>query len=353
MIFSMTQDEFLTKKDISKQEWEEASIEWKALVEIAQDFCMRQEHFESNAEYISARLRTFPGVHSVRWRIKNIDNLLKKIVRKKLDPNSHKKWKDVNVNNYLKVVTDLIGVRALHLIKEECVEIDEAIHKEWKPTEVTIWRREGDAQIDTLRKPRTATKLHPDGYRSIHYLVKAQEKLTAEIQVRTIFQEGWSEIDHRVKYPDHSDNKQIEYFLRLFNSLAGNADEMGSYIIGLVKHLKDNETQTSKMQELIDQKNRAEENITEQLDLLAALKNQDAASQDLISKLRAQILKLQSANAQSLIAATISGTAHGTVINKLIYGAGVALASARAGAGVEPEITITKNDDTTSKKNKP
>lgn len=40
-------------------------------------------------------------------------------------------------------------------------------------------------------------------YRSIHYIIEtkpAKKTYFAEIQVRTIFEEGWSEIDHTVRY---------------------------------------------------------------------------------------------------------------------------------------------------------
>ena len=43
--------------------------------------------------------------------------------------------------------------------------------------------------------------LHKAGYRSVHYLVKSRLSnriVIAEIQVRTIFEEGWSEIDHQI-----------------------------------------------------------------------------------------------------------------------------------------------------------
>lgn len=336
MTFAMTQADFLAKKEISPQEWDEAEIDWATLVEIAEDFNSRYEHLCSNAEYISSRLRTFPGVHSVRWRIKNVENLLKKIIRKKLNPTSHKKWRNVNAENYATVVTDLIGVRALHLLTNECIGIDEEIRKEWRPTEVTIWRRDGDAKIEQLKKPQATFKLHPAGYRSIHYLVKAQEKLTVEIQVRTIFQEGWSEIDHKVKYPDHSNNKQIEYFLKLFNSLAGSADDMGSYIVDLVRYLEEKESRITHFEELAHQQTLTELSVDEHLDRLTSLQKQDTESQNLIKKLRAEIQKLRSANIESLLVAANVGVSlqGGTPIHHLSYGDAVAFANATGTATV-------------------
>lgn len=73
------------------------------------------------------------------------------------------------------------------------------------------------------------------GYRSIHYIVidapNQRDKFFAEIQVRTIFEEAWSEIDHRVRYPDYSEDPLLEEFLLILNRIAGSADEMGSFLL--------------------------------------------------------------------------------------------------------------------------
>jgi len=46
---------------------------------------------------------------------------------------------------------------------------------------------------------------HQFGYRSVHYAVifspSRIESTTVEIQVRTILEEVWSEIDHLIRYP--------------------------------------------------------------------------------------------------------------------------------------------------------
>ncbi len=54
----------------------------------------------------------------------------------------------------------------------------------------------------------------------------------AEIQVRTIFEEGWSEIDHKIRYSSKKKNKKhpLEGYLLLLNGIAGNADETGKLL---------------------------------------------------------------------------------------------------------------------------
>ncbi len=96
------------------------------------------------------------------------------------------------------------------------------------------------------------TKQHNDSYRSIHYIVPAgeihSEKISCEIQTRTIFEEAWSEIDHKVRYPSFSEDPHLKQFLNIFNRLAGSADEMGSYVIQLVRFIKESEAQNEKIE---------------------------------------------------------------------------------------------------------
>lgn len=50
-----------------------------------------------------------------------------------------------------------------------------------------------------------------------------------EIQGRTLFEEGWSEIDHDIVYPYFKDDIMLNDFSTLLNRLSGMADEMSSY----------------------------------------------------------------------------------------------------------------------------
>lgn len=95
--------------------------------------------------------------------------------------------------------------------------------------------RAGDSEplLQGFRNAKCEVSIHPFGYRSILYLLKFKpDKHTyiAELQIRTIFEEGWSEIDHCVRYPRQSDDTYLADFLAIFNRLAGSADEMGSFI---------------------------------------------------------------------------------------------------------------------------
>ena len=45
-------------------------------------------------------------------------------------------------------------------------------------------------------------------YRSLHYIIK-YKGYYVEIQGRTLFEEGWSEIDHDIVYPYYQDDEML------------------------------------------------------------------------------------------------------------------------------------------------
>ena len=227
---------FLTNNRIEKEVWVAAKIEWPDLFGIYSDYTKRVRQFEDTADFFVKSMQAFNGVHSVRWRVKDPEHLIEKIVRKRASENPSSRYMNISVNNYHEVVTDLIGVRALHLFKDDCLCIHDQVADMWVFHEPAVsYIREGDRSDFTkeLELRQIDAKVHPAGYRSIHYVLKtrpASREILVEVQVRTVFEEGWSEIDHKVRYPNFSKNSQIEEVLKIFNRLAGSADEMGGFI---------------------------------------------------------------------------------------------------------------------------
>ncbi|KPW31394.1 hypothetical protein ALP45_00593 [Pseudomonas coronafaciens pv. atropurpurea] len=230
---------FLERNRISQAMWEKASIAWQDLVDIKTDYESRKSQLEDAVEYSVKVIQGFKGVHSVRWRVKSADHLLEKIIRKRSQDKVSKKYQNIDASNYLSVVTDLIGVRALHLFKTDVLEIHPQIIDTWQMGEKPVsYVRAGDRSdlIDDLKRCGINSKVHDAGYRSVHCIIKMRPGIVSffiELQVRTIFEEAWSEIDHKVRYPNFSENKQIEEVLTIFNRLSGGADELGGFIKGL------------------------------------------------------------------------------------------------------------------------
>ena len=117
------------------------------------------------------------------------------------------------------------------------MEIHEFITKTWSVIEVTANVREGD-NTKKFEELGIEVRSRISGYRSVHYLVEfypTNEKVIAEIQVRTIFEEGYGEIDHRLRYSHDEIPEILQSNLLLFNRIVGSADEMASLINNLNK----------------------------------------------------------------------------------------------------------------------
>ncbi|MDP4090953.1 MAG: GTP pyrophosphokinase [Bacillota bacterium] len=230
---SVKKDEFLKKFRISEEQLSESNIEWEDLQDIYYDFIQYRNLYETQADFIANTLRTHKNIHSVKSRVKDPEHLIEKIIRKTLD--RQRKYGDdfrFTAHNYKDEITDLIGVRAIHIFKEDWETIHNLIVDIWKVNEITANVREGD---DTRRFEELGIQIQSrkSGYRSVHYLIESfptSQKVIAEIQVRTIFEEGYGEIDHELRYFHSEIPEVLAMNLLLLNRIAGSADEMASMI---------------------------------------------------------------------------------------------------------------------------
>lgn len=308
-MMDLTLEVFLQRNRIAQEVWDASQLDWEMLHAIGLDHEANHEQLRACAELIARVMQTFTGVHSVRWRIKDTEHLLEKIVRKRSEKSP--KYLEISPENYFAIITDLIGVRALHLFKDNCEDIDKAIRESWPLAETPIvYTRKGDdAPQNRFAEEQFTHQEHPKGYRSIHYIISTQpqhRKVFAEVQVRTIFEEGWSEIDHRVRYPNFSDNEHVSYFLGIFNRLAGQADEMGSFVKVLAEELQKTEGRIVAVQK---EREEALEAMEAALAELEKEKQQSAASEELVNKLKTEMSKLKKSSARETdLAHGLTGT---------------------------------------------
>ncbi|MBP9749843.1 MAG: hypothetical protein KBD21_03880 [Candidatus Pacebacteria bacterium] len=230
---------FLQEFKISEDDFERTQLRWEDLQDIKHDYKTLTKELELIAHYIEDKLQGLSAIHSVRCRVKDPNHLIAKIIRKRIAAPGRK----ITLDNYRAMITDLIGIRAIHLFKEDWVYIHRFIEDTFTLFETPIaYIRAGDAgqHIEEYKRYEFAIREHPYGYRSIHYLVESKpskDVYIAEIQVRTIFEEGWSEIDHTIKYPKNVADPLLDTFLDNFNILAGNSDQMGSFVRNLKEDL--------------------------------------------------------------------------------------------------------------------
>lgn len=235
---------FKGKTHTTEEQQELAGDNWEIYKDIYEHYVSIKHDLENIGEAYSKLVQRIPGVHSVRWRCKDAIGLIDKIIRKKSDDDqkSRKKYENISVDNYQKLVTDLVGVRALYLFKDDFEGVHDSLMQKLslKEKRPTYYHRKGDistSEAATLKAWGLLPKEHPVGYRSIHYVaqgrIDASNSVIIEIQVRSIFDEAWSEIDHKIRYPVFDDNPLIEDLLQILNKLVGGSDELSNYI----KHL--------------------------------------------------------------------------------------------------------------------
>lgn len=233
-----TLEQFLRESRVQMQTWEKSECAWTALQEIAEDHSSRFNELKRFAESRSIELQNIPATHSVRFRVKDPVHVVEKIIRKCAE--GREKYRDLSAGTYASVVSDLVGLRILHIYKEQCFEIDAALRAlPWTLVEPPVaYHRQGDSNeiLDRYTEANLEPKIHDRGYRSVHYtfsIPSAGGSVQFELQVRTIFEEGWSEIDHDVKYPHSPNSLSTGYMLQVLNRHAGSADEIGSFVLSL------------------------------------------------------------------------------------------------------------------------
>jgi ppGpp synthetase/RelA/SpoT-type nucleotidyltranferase len=170
-------------------------------------------------------------VHSVKSRLKDPLHLKKKIERK-TEENS-----PITTANIFQRVTDLAGVRVLHLYQDQFPQIHEAIMqrvgaKDWVLFENPVaytW----DPESETFfKKLELRVERKESFYTSIHYVVKPREDsfITCEIQVRTLFEEIWGEIDHKINYPEKCEIASCREQILVLSKLVGAGSRLADSI---------------------------------------------------------------------------------------------------------------------------
>lgn len=234
------QNDFLKAFGISDEKFKMSKCNWANLTSIEADYVSRNSDLIPVSKSVLDVLQSCDKVHSIKSRVKDSEHLIEKIVRKC----SEKPDRTINLSNYRVEITDLIGVRAIHLFKSDWKQIHDFILGKWNPIGAPVANiRRGDPE-DDFKKAGCEIAIHDRGYRSVHYLIEVQltkEKFTAEIQVRSIFEEGWSEIDHLFRYPNKLEDPIMNSYLNVFNVHAGNADLMANTLMMIQSDLTQKE----------------------------------------------------------------------------------------------------------------
>jgi len=135
---------------------------------------------------------TLESAPTYKSRIKSFNSYYKKVLKKRQD-------KIGNVEGII-TLTDMIGIRVVCPFLEDVNTVEEQVKKTFKVTEIEI--KGADQNFKEF------------GYESIHILVEIPEDckpifntaleipkdMVCEIQVRTILQDAWAEVEHELIY---------------------------------------------------------------------------------------------------------------------------------------------------------
>lgn len=170
-----------------------------------------------------------PHIHSVRTRMKDPEHLRDKILRKCVEAREKNEGVDLSRDNLLSKISDLAGIRILHLHTDQIELIDKFLKEIFKEHFIDILEgptaRTWDIEYRSkFQKLGIATEDNERMYTSVHYIVESnsRRKVTCEIQVRTLMEEVWGEVDHTINYPQPTKSlpcrEQIKALARVTSS---------------------------------------------------------------------------------------------------------------------------------------
>lgn len=144
-------------------------------------------------------------VYALKHRLKAEDRLIEKI-----ELHAAQLKTQVGPDDYADVVDDLLGIRVICLLPSAVALVDGLIRSLVAERRLEFvhepqLKRTFDIPVNPKERTESAVDLQYTGYASNHYVIRAGPNsgfppdligLKAEIQVRTIFEEAWGEVDH-------------------------------------------------------------------------------------------------------------------------------------------------------------
>jgi putative GTP pyrophosphokinase len=160
-------------------------------------------------------------IHQITNRTKDLDSLSKKI--------------DKKIDHYSKItdITDIVGIRIITYLESDVDDVANIIKREFSIDESN--------SID-----KRLLKVDQFGYRSLHIVANLNQQrcdlpeykeystIKCEIQIRSVLQHAWAEIEHDLGYKG---NNVPDEFKRTFNRLAALLETADIEFVNLKKSL--------------------------------------------------------------------------------------------------------------------
>ena len=232
------QQKFCKEYNISDERFRKSRLTWEELEDIAADFKQKKDEHQSTVKQYVEAIQQCSYVHSLSYRVKDEKHLVEKIIRK--NPDYLEKGDSLSKRNYENYITDLMGIRILLLFKSDWTFVHDYLMERYEEVFIEppfVYIRKGDD--DSLYKGKIQIRENKP-YRSVHYVLRTSNGLGIEIQVRTLYEEAWSEIDHKLRYPYNLQNEMLRNYIDIMNRLTGMGDEMGTFINSYIRNFQEN-----------------------------------------------------------------------------------------------------------------
>jgi len=179
------------------------------------DFYRSQEHYERFASEIRRLLDDeespflADSLYTVKHRLKDTDRLIQKI--EQTNGRLRRGVAPIGAANFQDRIEDLLGVRIVCLRLSDLAKLRDFLSDLEEDQKLRIVK--GPIEMKTFLitpgDPEAAKDLQYSGYSSVHYVIRLGKalrpteqiaSLKAELQLRTILEEAWGEIDHKYRY---------------------------------------------------------------------------------------------------------------------------------------------------------
>lgn len=262
MEWSKYWSDFVTKNKLNDkiQEMNEIDMDKNGVYQIEDichkifnDYVVYKNELEVIRQKLLEKIEVFPCVHLQTSRVKELDSLLEKVIKKR---HSHlldkfNKYSTITGDNYKDVLTDLIGIRLIISCKGNWINLHQKIIEEFPYVEdkkmyckykliphaaigknilaeiPKVYYAFGD-DISMYEDADVETHMKENGYRSTHYIVSFMG-VYIEIQTRTIYDEAWSDCNHNYVYKKdgHSSYAALKEMSEILNLLTNTASALG------------------------------------------------------------------------------------------------------------------------------
>lgn len=174
-------------------------------------------YFEKNQE-----LGKF--IHFIKYRIKSKDSLRAKLERKLMSSDEQ---------DLVSRVTDFAGIRIVYLHMDQFSFIHPLVLSILKEHECELLGRPvaycWDMEYENLfNESDVEVEQRSSMYKTVHYDIVAnqQGRITCELQVRSLTEELWGEVSHRINYPEESPSESCRDQLKVLARLTSGSERL-------------------------------------------------------------------------------------------------------------------------------